>query len=242
MGQLAAQVAHKMKNLPSGIKILAQGLRRECGAGTPEAEFVDEILAEVSSAESYIYEQLNASSTAAEDEPASMSELLAEVVEQCAARAADAGVAVELDVAPDLPRLSLNRKYIAGALRGVLLNALEASASGGRVHVRARCEEGAGTPADPTILGQMVVEVQDQGAGIAPEHLGRIFDPFYTTKPGAEGVGLWLFHRAIESLKGKVQVESQPGQGTTMRAMLPVPSESRWERLLQTPNGEQSEK
>jgi signal transduction histidine kinase len=71
---------------------------------------------------------------------------------------------------------------------------------------------------------RVVVEIADTGTGIAPEHLPRIFDAFFTTKPVGEGTGLGLAtcHRIITSLGGEIAVESEPGRGTTFRLLLPV--------------------
>jgi PAS domain S-box-containing protein len=239
MGQLAAQVAHKMKNLLSGIKILSQGLKRECQSGTPEAEYVNEILAEVASAETYVYEQLNVSG-AAEEAPADLGELLAEAVESCRGRIDERALELQLDLAEGVPPLHLSRKQMSDGLRAVLLNAIEASERGGKIAAACRYEAEAGALEDPTVRGLVTIEVRDQGAGIAPENRGRIFDPFFTTKPGAAGVGLWLFHRAVEAVRGRVQVESEPGRGTAMRCILPVPSEGRWEQLVQAPVQEEA--
>jgi signal transduction histidine kinase len=77
--------------------------------------------------------------------------------------------------------------------------------------------------------GQVVTEVQDNGPGIAPEHLPRIFEPFFTTKPVGEGTGLGLSicHGIVSALGGTITVESTPGGGTTFRVLLRVAATTR---------------
>jgi CheY-like chemotaxis protein/two-component sensor histidine kinase len=79
--------------------------------------------------------------------------------------------------------------------------------------------------------GRAVVEVQDSGCGISPEHLKCIFDPFFTTKPVGEGTGLGLSicHSIVSSMGGEIQVQSAPGQGACFRVVLPAASEPRAE-------------
>jgi signal transduction histidine kinase len=74
----------------------------------------------------------------------------------------------------------------------------------------------------------VVVEVKDNGTGIAPEHLTRIFDPFFTTKPPGTGTGLGLsiVYGIVSGLGGSIEVESTPGQGTTFRVKLPRSTEA----------------
>ncbi len=90
-------------------------------------------------------------------------------------------------------------------------------------------QEGAGL--EPTLTlrlhtneaGEAVAEVADTGCGISPEHLARLFEPYFTTKPAGEGTGLGLFicRSLVESFGGRISVESQPGRGTTFRVTLP---------------------
>jgi signal transduction histidine kinase len=68
--------------------------------------------------------------------------------------------------------------------------------------------------------------VEDTGQGIAPEHLGRIFDLYFTTKEKGTGIGLSMVYRIIQLHDGDVEVESTPGRGTTFRVLLPRAHES----------------
>ena len=69
----------------------------------------------------------------------------------------------------------------------------------------------------------MVAEIQDNGSGIEAEHLGHIFEPFYTTKPGGSGLGLSICHGIITGFGGDISVDSAPGKGTTFRVSCRIP-------------------
>jgi signal transduction histidine kinase len=79
-----------------------------------------------------------------------------------------------------------------------------------------------------TADGQVWVEFEDSGKGIAPEHIGKIFDPFFTTKPVGKGTGLGLSlsYGIVHKHKGRIEVRSAPGRGTTFRVWLPERQES----------------
>ncbi|HTU93279.1 MAG TPA: response regulator [Gemmataceae bacterium] len=99
----------------------------------------------------------------------------------------------------------------------VLMNAIQASSSGGAIEVRTR-------PDDSASDGGVAIEVQDAGCGIKPEHLVHIFDPFFTTKPVGQGTGLGLSvsYGIIRDHGGSIEVESEIGRGTLFRIRLPV--------------------
>ena len=92
----------------------------------------------------------------------------------------------------------------------LLRNAVEAVENGGTVAFRTRLE-----------MEGLVVEVEDDGRGIPAENLERLFDPFYTTRDGGTGLGLWIAYRVVETLGGAIEVESEPGQGTLFRVGIP---------------------
>jgi two-component system, sensor histidine kinase RegB len=98
------------------------------------------------------------------------------------------------------------------ALRVILTNALQASPGDGEVSLRARCAPGG-----------IAVEVHDGGAGMAPEVLSRVGEPFFTTKAPGQGSGLGIFiaRTLAEQLGGALEIQSQPGRGTTARITLP---------------------
>ncbi len=117
-----------------------------------------------------------------------------------------------------LPQVLANEARLAQVFLNLLVNAVQAMPSDTthrnelRVVTRARGS------------GQVVVEISDTGAGIPPHLRARIFEPFFTTKPIGEGTGLGLSvcHRIITQLRGAIEVDSEPGQGSTFRILLPV--------------------
>jgi two-component system NtrC family sensor kinase len=124
---------------------------------------------------------------------------------------------VQTDFAADLPPVSCDSSQIQQVVLNLLLNASEATQThdSGRIAVRTSLG-----PAGKTI----VLEVTDDGEGIAPENMAKIFDPFFTTKPEGKGVGLGLAvsYGIVQEHGGDVEVKSKVGEGTTFLVTLPV--------------------
>nr|WP_228530823.1 MULTISPECIES: PAS domain S-box protein [Myxococcaceae] len=122
-----------------------------------------------------------------------------------------------------VPRVQANESRLGQVFLNLLVNAAQAIPEGraDRHHIEVRVY--------PAADGRVAVEVRDSGEGIAREHLPRIFDPFFTSKPIGEGTGLGLAicHGIVSQLGGSIEVESERGQGTCMRVFLPqAPEES----------------
>jgi signal transduction histidine kinase len=120
-------------------------------------------------------------------------------------------VSVENDFA-DLPQLLCSPGPLNQAVSNILANAVQASRPGQTVRVATRLQG-----------GDYCIEVADQGEGIPPEDLHRVFDPFFTTKPVGSGTGLGLSisHQIVASQGGRIEIDSLPGAGTTVRILLP---------------------
>jgi PAS domain S-box-containing protein len=116
-----------------------------------------------------------------------------------------------------IPLVSCAPQELKQVLLNLVLNAAQALRPPGRIRVSTSVE-----PGDP---GWAVVAVEDDGCGIAPEHLDRIFDPFFTTKPVGEGTGLGLAisYQIVRNHGGEIALESKPGVGTTARVRVPTP-------------------
>ena len=123
-------------------------------------------------------------------------------------------VALELRLDPDLPRVPADDGQLRQAIIALLMNALDATSGGGRVEVSTRREGD----------GAVSLTVADDGPGITPEHLGKIFSPFFTTKPVGQGTGLGLAicHGIVTAHGGEVRVESEAGRGARFSLVLPL--------------------
>ncbi len=117
----------------------------------------------------------------------------------------------------ELPPILCHSGKINQVFLNVLLNAVQASQQGGVIEVRTR-------PDDAAVGGGVIIEVQDTGCGIKPEHLPHIFDPFFTTKPVGQGTGLGLSvsYGIIRDHGGSIEVESEVGRGALFRIRLPL--------------------
>jgi two-component system NtrC family sensor kinase len=124
---------------------------------------------------------------------------------------------VELELATELPAIQGNSGKLQQVFLNLLLNAKEAMPSGGRLRV------------STLVNGHVEARVTDSGSGIAPEHMKRIYDPFFTTKtmpkPGdrrGTGLGLSVSYGIIQEHAGKIHVESSVGAGTTFHLEFPL--------------------
>jgi signal transduction histidine kinase len=145
-------------------------------------------------------------------DPAEMAEEVIALLEREAGRAS---VELELDIHTNAPKILAVRDHVHQVLLNLMLNALYATEPGGRVQMR--------TFSDPDNEG-LCVEVIDNGEGIPEEFLGRIFDPFFSTRGPDKGTGLGLMicHRIVSDHGGTIEVRSQVGQGTTFCVRLPL--------------------
>jgi len=134
-------------------------------------------------------------------------------------------LAIEVEVAPDTLPVTVDEAELELALINLCLNARDAIAGGGRIRIvagPAAAPEDA--PGGPAGLPWVRVAVEDTGEGIAPELLARVTEPFFTTKPIGKGTGLGLsqVQTFVQQCGGRLQIHSEPGQGTTVALLLPA--------------------
>jgi signal transduction histidine kinase len=214
-GVLAAGVAHEVNNPLASISSLVQVLQKRAEAASDRETF-ETILGEISRI-SAILRDLTEFARA--PEPRRKRTAVNPILEACLRLVAVdrrlKALRLEADLAPELPDVLVDPDQMQQVFLNLILNAADATPEGGSVRVATREERDA-----------VVVEVADTGRGIAPEIRRRVFDPFFTTKPPGRGTGLGLSvcYGIVSAHGGEIDIESEPGEGTTVRVRLPVAS------------------
>ncbi|MEW6749499.1 MAG: ATP-binding protein [Candidatus Latescibacterota bacterium] len=229
VGQLAAGVAHEIGTPLNVISGSAEYLLMDTPEGQGAGDELRTIVSEVERI-SALVEQLMA--FARRETPREEAVAVGEVVEGILVltrrQIEKQGIAVEVDLEPDLPPLAGDRNQIQQVLLNLIMNAWQAMPQGGRRAVRARRPPAAAGPRGAA-AGCVELTVADTGTGICEKDLERIFEPFFTTKDVGQGTGLGLaiVQRIVENHGGQVEVASRPGQGTVFTVHLPAYGEER---------------
>jgi signal transduction histidine kinase/ActR/RegA family two-component response regulator len=141
------------------------------------------------------------------------------------------GVTCEFDFAADLWSVHADKAQITQVVRSLATNAAQAMPNGGTIKISARNETVNGTSSEPLRPGNYVrLTVSDSGSGIPPENLGKIFDPYFTTKSQGSGLGLAMVYSIAKRHQGHVSAESEFGRGATFHVWLPVARQPAMER------------
>jgi signal transduction histidine kinase len=144
-------------------------------------------------------------------QPVKVHGLMDEILPIIETEARKHNVKVTVDVPPSVPAVNGDSAMLRQAFLNLAINACQAMPNGGSLRLKA----------GPSSRARVEVIVQDTGVGIAPEHLSKIFNLYFTTKEKGTGIGLSMVYRIIQMHDGEVEVQSTPGRGTTFRVLLP---------------------
>jgi signal transduction histidine kinase len=220
LGVVAGQLAHEIRNPLSAILTSAQLLGERLDEADARRDYVRIIVQEAGRLEALLQDLREFSRPASPPRaPEALNELVARVVLALQDEARRAGVRVRRRLDAKIPAAILDGAAVERALRQLARNGLQAMPGGGELTLSTRFRE-----------GLLSVEVTDSGVGIRPEDQARIFEPFFSTKPRAAGLGLTYSLRIAREHAGEIRVDSRPGHGSSFTFVLP------WQRPPE-PNG-----
>ena len=219
MGQLAAGIAHEVNNPLGTVLIYAHLLADELTA-SEHREDAEMIVREANRCRTIVGGLLDfARQNKVQRTPVDLRALAEEAVRAAEVQVGRPGIAFVVDAPGDLPEPQIDRDQILQVLINLVRNAADAVGASGRVTIRLRWDDD---------QGEHVIAVEDTGPGIAPEHMAKLFSPFFTTKAVGRGTGLGLpiCYGIVKMHRGSITARNQtPGPGAVFEVRLPALSE-----------------
>lgn len=228
---LAAGVAHEIGNPLNSLHIHLQLLERDLKDEEEVSkedllELIEISRNEVSRLDQILSQFLKAIRPQAVDlNPSDLSLLLKESIDFLDKEITERGILVEVDIPEHVPTAMADSVQIKQVFYNIIRNAVQAMGEGGLLHITL------------TVIERFIsIAFRDTGAGIEPEQLSQIFEPYHTTKVEGHGLGLMIVQRIMRDHGGQIEVESRPGEGTTFTLFFP--REDQRIRLLRAPDKE----
>ncbi|MBI4681429.1 MAG: HAMP domain-containing protein, partial [Nitrospirae bacterium] len=216
IGQIAAGVAHEVKNPLNSLSINIQLLLREVldkfGSDSPFYESASIIKSELNRINNIVEEFVK---FAKFPEPNfiqdNINKVITEVADIISHKAKDSGITVKLSLKDNIPVFKFDAKQFKTVLINLSLNSIDAMREGGILEMKTALRD-----------KDIIIYVSDNGRGFQEKDLGNIFSPFFSTKEGGLGLGLSIVQKIVENHGGKIKCTSKVGEGTTFEIILPI--------------------
>jgi signal transduction histidine kinase len=216
LGQLAAGIAHEIRNPLTSINILIHSLASNLPSGTSQKEDLKVIEEEIDRINEIVDQFLRfAKPTPPLLQKGEVVSIVEETLQLLRPQIEKQRIAVQKEFQP-LPSILMDREQMKQVILNLLLNAVQAMPKGGHLALKGHL---------PKNDRWIKLLIQDSGVGIPGGDIHKLFDPFFTTKEGGIGLGLSIAHRIIDQHHGKIEVESPPGKGTLFTVWLPIHKE-----------------
>ncbi|MBI4830585.1 MAG: hypothetical protein HY801_03320 [Candidatus Lindowbacteria bacterium] len=217
LGRLSGQIAHEVKNPLSSIKAITHVMREELA---PEAQFHRDLSIvedEIDKLTGVVNRLLHTAQPTTQDERvADLRDVVESVTSVLRAEATQNNISVSSHFEPGVPRIKADPFVLREIIFNLMHNGLQSMTSGGSLGITVSYPAPGAGDGLPSVL----VTVRDTGPGIPAEELPKIFEPFYTTKEGGTGLGLWIVREKVTEIGGQVSLESDGG--TTVKVTIPV--------------------
>ncbi len=221
LGEMAAGLAHEIRNPLGSIKASAQYLSETSDQPEGRGEFLDIIVDEVDRLNRVVSSFLDYARPAHTDpEPIDVNATVQLTLQFLRPECDSADVGLHVTMHPELPKVRIDIEHLRQVLINLVQNAMQAMTSGGDIYVETRIQDRfrIGGGARPWVH----LSVRDTGPGIAPGLLANLFVPFVTTKQQGTGLGLAISQRIVSETGGRIDVRSRQGVGTTFVVLLPA--------------------
>jgi len=232
LGEMAAGIAHELKNPLAGIEVMAGLLRRQVPASKDAQSLLADIISEAKLANAIVVEMLEfVRPIRLQVERTDIADVLHQAITLAESKATRGNVGVDVDITADLPMLEGDHHQLCQVFTNLLANAFDALDGRGRIVISAKLgllEEDPAFGQTQAPLTTVVVDVADDGPGVPPELTDRIFNPFFTTKPQGSGLGLAIVRKIVDAHDGRIDLYSSATTGTRFRVTLPVSTASSW--------------
>jgi len=232
LGEMAAGIAHELKNPLAGIEVMAGLLRRQVADSKDAQSLLADILSEAKLANKIVVEMLEfVRPVRLQVEQADVNDVLQQSVTMAESKARRGDVHVAMTIEPGLPIIECDHHQLSQVFTNLIANAFEALDGTGHITISAATSA---IEADPAFAGvhpptpAVVIDVADDGPGVPAEVTDKIFNPFFTTKVTGTGLGLAIVRKIVDAHDGRIDVSSAENKGTRFRVTLPVATASGW--------------
>jgi signal transduction histidine kinase len=227
LGEMAAAIAHEVKNPLAGIEVMAGILKRQLAESEDAQNILRDIIKEAKMANAIVLEVLDfVRPIRLQVERVALSDVFRDAVSMAESQVPRGLVRVSVQVPEELPPIQGDPHQLRQLFTNLLTNAFEALGGGGSVALIAALlpaeEEHVVHGGDLHAAPMVQIEVSDDGPGMPSDVMERAFSPFFTTKPKGSGLGLAIVRKIVDAHDGRIDVSARPTGGTRFRVTLPV--------------------